>query len=224
MCRRPTLFSEQAEWLRDSYHCVRCWSIPRQRALISKLDDLFEDLASLEVHESSPHGASSDYLAKVCRRYSASRYYPEIEPGRIHRGYRSENLEQMTFAPESFDLFVTQDVMEHVLKPLDAFAEIGRVLKPGGAHVFTVPLYKGRTTRVRARECDGEIEYLEPEEFHVNPIDDTGSLVVTEWGDDIADVISEASGMTTTVTSYFDRSLGLDGEFLDVLVSIKPDG
>ena len=44
----------------------------------------------------------------------------------------------MTFQNESFDLFITQDVFEHVMEPNKAFKEIERVLKPGGAHVFTV--------------------------------------------------------------------------------------
>ena len=44
----------------------------------------------------------------------------------------------MTFENESFDLFITQDVFEHVMTPNKAFKEIERVLKPGGAHVFTV--------------------------------------------------------------------------------------
>ncbi|MGQ0519368.1 class I SAM-dependent methyltransferase, partial [Bacillus sp. D-CC] len=50
---------------------------------------------------------------------------------------RCENLEDMTFQNESFDLFITQDVFEHVMEPKKAFKEIERVLKPGGALLYT---------------------------------------------------------------------------------------
>ena len=36
-------------------------------------------------------------------------------------GVRCENLEKLTFANETFDLVITQDVMEHVHTPQAAF-------------------------------------------------------------------------------------------------------
>jgi len=48
---------------------------------------------------------------------------------------------------ESFDLVITLDVFEHVLRPAKAFAEIARTLKPGGAHIYTVPYYRGKSGR-----------------------------------------------------------------------------
>lgn len=138
--------------------------------------------------------------------------------------FRSENLESQTFRDNQFDLVVTQDVMEHVLDPEKAFIEIRRTLKPGGCHVFTVPIYKASTTKVRARHGvpDG-IEYLAEPDFHGNPIDDSGSLVTREWGIDIVDFIEDCCGMKTTVHSHFDPTAGLEAEFLDVLVSHKPN-
>ena len=89
--------------------------------------------------------------------------------------------------------------------------------------MFTVPYYRGRPTRVRARPgAGGGVEHLLPPEYHGNPIDKTGSLVATEWGDEIADVIYGCSGLTTTIHHYHDRRRGLVAEFLDVFVSRKP--
>ena len=102
----------------------------------------------------------------------------------------------MTFGDNSFDLIITQDVMEHVMKPEPAFAEIARTLKPGGAHVFTVPLYKGKKTLVRAYEENGTIHYPEEKDYHGNPIDrEKGALVTREWGDDLLDFIESSSGL-----------------------------
>ena len=57
-------------------------------------------------------------------------------PVNISPGNRCENLEELTFDDNTFDLVITQDVLEHVLNPGKAFKEICRVLKPGGAHKF----------------------------------------------------------------------------------------
>jgi len=127
----------------------------------------------------------------------------------------------LTFKNESFDLFITQDVLEHVLNPKTAFREIARTLKPGGAHIFTIPWYAPKRTLTRASFSGQEIIYHEPKEYHGNPIDDGGALVVTEWGSDLGAFIFENGGLHTTAFLTLDRTRGLDGEFLEVFVSRK---
>jgi hypothetical protein len=65
---------------------------------------------------------------------------------------------------------------------------------------------------------------LEPAEYHSNPIDEQGSLVVTEWGRELCDFIYRTSGTTTTAILIRNMSFGLAGEFCEVLVSTKPTG
>jgi hypothetical protein len=43
-----------------------------------------------------------------------------------------------------------------------------------------------------------EIVFVESPEYHNNPVDDKGALVVTEFGNDLIDIIQTCSGMTTT--------------------------
>ncbi|XXF75439.1 methyltransferase domain-containing protein [Myxococcaceae bacterium GXIMD 01537] len=221
VCERNTVFIERAEWLRDHYCCVQCWSIPRQRALLEVLHGWFPQWRDMAIHESSPGGISSDKLKNECPRYVPTQFFPGVEAGTMHRGFRCENMERLTFADESFDLTVTQDVFEHILHPEQAFREVARTLKPGGAHVFTIPYYGPARTLRRAVERNGDIVHLLPPDFHGNPVDDKGSLVVTEWGTDLADIIQKASGLTTTHILLRDRSKGLDGKFLEVFVSRK---
>jgi hypothetical protein len=66
---------------------------------------------------------------------------------------------------------------------------------------------------------NGSVKHLRPPDYHVNPVDARGSLVVTEWGRDLADFIYRASGMTTTVFWLNDRSRGIEAEFIEVFVS-----
>jgi SAM-dependent methyltransferase len=225
ICEKPVRFVKFGEWMRDFYKCSGCRSIPRYRALIDSLKRFYPNWRELAIHESSPNnGSSSAYVKKGCKDYSASQYYPDVPRGEYKSGYRSEDLSALTFPDESFDLFITQDVFEHVMEPGLAFKEIARVLKPGGAHIFSMPWYPElKITRRRAKVEDGQIIYLEDPVYHGNPVDPKkGSLVTFDWGQDFVDFIYKSSGMYTTIYLQHDKSKGLEAEFLEIFISRKP--
>jgi SAM-dependent methyltransferase len=180
ICEKSVTFHSKEQWFRDHLLCSSCGSIPRERALIKMTTDLFPNYRELAIHESSPgrRGASIKFHQE-CAGYSASQYYQNILPGQIYpqSGYRCEDLECLTFPDNSFDLFITQDVMEHIFDLEKAFKEIARVLKPGGAHIFTAPLInKGKKSEVWAsREENGDVIYHHEPEWHGNPVDAKGS-------------------------------------------------
>jgi len=221
ICEKRTLFYKEGEWLRDQFRCIRCYSIPRWRALVFVLENHFPKWRELCIHESSPGGAASAKLAKECTNYIPTHYFPNVPPGQVKDGFRCEDLEKQTFSNESFDLIITQDVLEHLFTPSKALTEIERTLKPGGAHVFTVPWYYWKDTEVRAVRKTDTIQYLKKPDYHGNPIDPEGSLVVTEWGRDLCDFIYKHSGMTTTAVRIFDRRQGIEAEFIEVFISRK---
>lgn len=227
-CPGPTRFVADGTWLRDAYQCTRCGSIPRERALMHVIEQYFPHWRDLVIHESSPakRGASVR-LRRECTQYIGSQYFPDEAPGSVKRGVLCENLEALTFADASIDLHVTQDVMEHVLDPQQVFREIARTLRPGGAHVFTVPLVRrgvSRSQRRAARRSDGTIEYLLPPEYHGNPVSDDGALVTMDWGFDICQAIHEASGLFTVMIQIDDLSRGIRAELNEVLLTTKPVG
>jgi len=220
ICEKDVRFLKLDPWLRDHYLCRGCGSIPRFRAMVKVLNEQFPDWRNMTIHESSPGGASSEKISRECRGYVASQFFADVPRGQMKGAQRSEDLEQLTFEDASFDLTVTQDVFEHVLRPERAFEEIARTLKPGGAHVFTVPWYRGKKTVVRARaDGKGGVEHLLKPDYHGNPIDPSGSLVITEWGDELCDFILRESGMKTEILSFFEPAFGLEGKFLDVMIS-----
>lgn len=223
ICEGPAVFSARDAWLRDHYVCEGCWSLPRERALMRVLAERFPEWRRGTIHESSPASASSNKLRSECPRYLASHFWPDVPLGSDRDGFRCEDLEHQTFPDAAFDLVVTQDVMEHVLDPPAAFREIARTLRPGGAHVFTTPLYSAlERTEVRARRAGDRVEHLAPPEYHGNPIDPEGALVTVHYGRDIATIVADACGLETEITSFQDLHAGLLGEFLDVLVTRKP--
>jgi len=214
------MFNASNAWLRDYYLCEKCNSIPRQRHIQAILDLHFPGWEDKAIHESSPSNA---FISQYVRNYSSSQYFSDIAPGQFLNGVRCEDIESLTFSDNSFDFFITQDVLEHVFNPAKAIRDIHRVLKPGGAHVFTAPKHKGLLeTRCRAAlETNGEIRYLLEAQYHGNPIGDGRALVTWDYGYDFEQLLSEWSGASAAAYHTRDRSKGLDAEFNEVYVIRK---
>ena len=224
-CDQRVTFAAETDWFRDTYRCASCGSIPRERALMHVVETTFPGWRELEIHESSPgaRGASVKLRAQ-CPLYVVTHYVPGVELGAPQDGFRNENLEALTFEDESFDLHITQDVLEHVLDPQAAFREIARTLKPGGAHVFTTPLVNGpRPSEVCARMgTDGTVAYLREPEYHASTVSQDGALVTMHWGYDITRHIFQACGLFTTVWRIDSLELGIRAELIEVLVAARP--
>lgn len=216
ICEAGVRFYAVGEWYRDQLLCGSCHSIPRQRALISVLTDLYPNWRDLAVHESSPgNGGASAKLKRECPGYVSSQYTPDLPPSPAN-----QDLAAQSFPDASFDLVITQDVFEHLFEPDRVIAEIARTLKPGGAHIMSVPIVnKDRPTQRRASLVDGAIVHHAEPEYHGNPVDPNGSLVTFDWGYDIAAFLEQASAMPTRIVTPEDRSQGLLGEYLDIVVS-----
>lgn len=228
ICEKTVTFHSDDTWFRDHLLCSDCGSIPRERALFKVLADYFPNYRDLAIHESSPCGrGASVKLNTSCKGYSASQYYPGITPGEAHpqSGYRCENLEKLTFPDNSFDLFVTQDVMEHIFDAEKAFQEIARVLRPGGAHIFTAPLINkvNKSERWASLAENGSIIYHHPAEYHGNPIDENRALVTIHWGYDIASFITQMAKMPTVIVMIDDIDMGIRAEYIDVIASFKAE-
>jgi SAM-dependent methyltransferase len=212
-------------YLRDHYFCSNCRSIPRERALMAVIEMYYPHWRELTVHESSPSSRGASLrLAQESATYIGSQYFPDKQPGSMVGAFRCENLEALTFADASIDLHVTQDVIEHVFQPTQVFREIARTLKPGGAHIFTVPLVsRQEPSKVRAQlSADGKVIHVQPPVYHGNPISEEGSLVVVDWGHDICRHIFRACGLLTYLVHFEDLGRGIKADLNEVLVTLKP--
>lgn len=226
-CKEKTLFVAFDYWLRDYYKCLFCGSIPRQRALMKVLENEMPDWCNLKVHESSPNEDILHMFKQQCAKYTYSYWY-ESEPlgALLQNGGTNQNLESLTFKSESFDIFITQDVLEHVNCPEKVFKEIARTLKKGGKHIFTTPLYPFKKTTPRIKMQGNKREQILPPIYHGNPISKEGSLVTYEWGGyDFIKMIDTITGMESKIVEFpnskenFEN--GLEGDFLQVIVSKK---
>lgn len=189
------------------------------------LGKYFPNWRDLQIHESSGNwmGASLKLL-RECKNFTLSQYDPEIGFGNFHerRRYISQDLCHQTFETQSFDLVITQDVFEHIFEPDKAIREIARTLKPGGAHICTVPIVrKADASRRRARMQGDHIIHLLPEETHGNPVGGKGALVTIDWGWDIAAYLSYHSGLVVTLCDYDIIECGIRADLNEVLICRK---
>lgn len=135
--------------------------------------------------------ALTPFAREVRGRYSLSlavEYLPtEAERERMFPISHCDMCD-MSFQSGSFDVLVSNDVLEHVPDLEKALAESFRVLKPGGWMLATFPfLFNQPNTLRRARLQAGELVHLiQPPEYHGNPVaGSANSLVFNVPGWDI---------------------------------------
>ena len=135
--------------------------------------------------------------------YQTSSYWPDVTPGDQRDGVRCENLMALTYPSASFDLVITSDVFEHVRRPYIGFAEVHRVLRPGGAHVFTVPVRwpMRKETIVRVDTSGDEDLFLTEPTYHRH------HLVYNDFGEDMLDHLATI-GFDTEVVRFDSQDKG----------------
>lgn len=212
VCGRSGEFVATDVPTRENHTCAACAASLRYRlqaAAIAAtygwpdlpLSQLLEkpEFRDLVVYEPGIAGPFRQFLQRAAG-YLNSYFWPGVPPGSEHEGVRCEDLRHLTLADESFDLVVTSDIFEHIRDPMPAFAELYRVLRPGGYHIFTVPLcWPLRPTTVARVDWSGPDDvFLMPPEYHGSPTDPRGSLVYTDFGMDLPDQLRELDFETRT--------------------------
>jgi len=176
--------------LRDNeigVRCLTCRATPITLSLVAVLRELSPDLASKKVYELSARGPLVRFLRKHCRDLTCSQYFEDIRPGERHNGILCQDVQNLTFGDNSFDICTSTEVFEHVPDDRAGFAELKRVLRPGGLLLCTVPLFPTAQTIERARLTDrGEVTLLRPATYHGDPIRSHARvLVFRDYGRDI---------------------------------------
>lgn len=225
ICQKKTTFQATDNWFRGSLTCVSCpnGSVPRERALALVLEETLPNWRDLKIHECSPiNRGISVKLKREGKDLVQTQYYPDLPRGSTAREYRSEDLQKLTFPANTFDLFISLDVMEHIPDPKAAIHEIWRTLKPGGYMLCTWPVRKYQVEamdrRVQFNE-DGTLTHLKPEEWHGNPISSAGALVTVDYGYDIHQALAQWGHFDVRVYRFSDRTHGILGEYTEVFLA-----
>lgn len=195
VCDRPTIFICDLvadRWIRK---CCWCRSTPKYRAIVSVIEsDVGEKLAryveSKKIYELSTTSPIFRRL-RGHANYEASGYFGDKPFGtKVTGHYWNQDLQHLTFPTHSFDTVISSETMEHVRLPWQGFAEVWRVLKPGGSYIFTIPYRDERKTLSRVDTKGDQDVFLLDKTYHLDPYDPQGSLVYTEFGKDLPDLLT----------------------------------
>ena len=196
--------------LREST-CSSCGSSRRQSDLAKVILETFlpeiteplktaaEKLSHLSILEAQSTGPVHETLRGL-PHYICSEYFDDIPAGQKNAsGILCQDLQNLTFPSDYFDLVISQDVFEHIAEPQKAFCEIQRVLKPGGFHIFTVPYHDGKPTISRIVVKDGKERKKYPDVYHDDALRKQGALVYTDFGSDLPQILNSTGFDTQSI-------------------------
>lgn len=173
--------------------CLRCAATLVNLSLIPVIrQHCRSDFAGKRAYELSSYGATYDFLRRNVGELRYSEYFPDHPRGMEVNGIRNEDATQLTFADGLFDLVTSNQVFEHVPDDLAAYRECFRVLKRGGAMIFSVPLYDTpRTEQVAKLDEQRRIQWLGTPEYHDSRVAGPQSAPVF-WRHSRHDIIERA--------------------------------
>lgn len=209
---------------RESMYCVFCGCSYRLRMLgraitiittesfeYRGLESVIDSgaLNSLNIAEINSCGVLHNVLKNI-PKLLYSEYMPKS------RKITHQDLMNLSYQDNKFDIVLTSDTLEHIPDPERAIKEVYRILKPGGKHIFTTPALLNRTTKQRAKLVNDKKINIEPESFHGSGESDY--LVWNEFGGDLIGLLENAGFI---VKILFQNSLDLS-EPSCVFVAHKP--
>ena len=181
-CQKMSLFLQFGSD-EETRVCLRCTANLRFEMQAEYLRENFEP-EQCDILELDPNSCLRPFL-KRGRTYIRTYFRPCQAVGAMRAdGSVMEDITHLTLRDASCDLIASSDVLEHVPDAAAAFRESFRVLRPGGAHVFTVP-FEPETVR-RAILENGKVRHLvTPPEYHADPLDPAGILAFWHFGADL---------------------------------------
>ena len=134
-------------------------------------------------------------------------------PGHIVNGIRHEDLTNLSFKDEEFDILFSLEVLEHIPNYVDALSECFRVLKNDGIAIFSAPFLANKydnLIRAKVKE-DGSVHHILEPEYHGDPLSKDGVLCFQHFGWEIIDTLRELGFKEANVISTWSVDYGILG-------------
>ena len=197
----------------------------RLRAAIHLLDSelgLLDDESTYITEQVTPF---YNHLAKRQQNLIGSEYLGASVPrGESDtRGIRNEDLTCLSFPDDSFDVVLSFDCLEHMPDFTGSLREMGRVLRPDGRMMWTVPFRRDlEANLIRASlGPDGSVIHHHPPEYHGDPINKEGCLCFTHFGWEMFDQARAAGFRDAYAVAYWSDVFGYLGVEQLVFIATK---
>jgi SAM-dependent methyltransferase len=180
-----TRFGTSPLELRDAAYCSSCLATNRQRQLAYMVCAAFARLTGRRinslmqvtaldgfvVYNTEAQGPIHQRLARM-PGYRCSEYFgAQHASGALVGDVVHQDLARLSYHDDSIDVVLSSDVLEHIPDPYQAHAEVHRVLRSGGRHIFTVPFHQTDflDERRAALEPTGQVVLLkQPAIYHTD--------------------------------------------------------
>lgn len=155
---------------------------------VESLRDMADSSTNLSIwntqSESTIHDVLKSIPGYVCSEFLSNKSLNSGDYGlKDGQLVRHEDLMSPSFDDESFDLVISSEVFEHIPFPYLAHRRVHRVLKEGGAHVFTVPFSTLPADTIHATlDPEGQINFAGVPIMHGDPVRPEGVPVFTIFG------------------------------------------
>jgi SAM-dependent methyltransferase len=210
---------------REHLDCLECGLVNRVRASLHVLLQEFAPRAIDRIYITEQVTPTYRWLKERFPNTTGSEFFgDDHKPGSIIDGVLHQDVQCLSFAPNSFDFLLTYDVLEHVPDHRKALKEFFRVLAPGGRLMITAPFSFGSSNHkvLAERGDDGTIVHFAEPEYHGNPVDmEQGALCFRYFGWDLLDELSEAGFSVSEVVSYWSEQLLHFGDPQIIIVASK---
>ena len=151
---------------REGHACATCQMSKRVRMLLWSVRKQFPVSGGLRVL----HFNQINHLGPALRSLgdvTETCYLAGLERGVRVGELLNEDISELTFPSNHFDLAVHSETLEHLFDFAEGLSEVERVLKPGGVQIYTVPLLHHRSTRQRMQQASGgRVLHLLPHSCH----------------------------------------------------------
>jgi SAM-dependent methyltransferase len=161
-------------------HLIKCLSCRHSIISLSLIKSLMTYKISINfdrTYELSFHGAVFDFLKKRSKKFYFSEFFSSSNALYVN-GVRNEDVQNLSFENNFFDLITCTEVLEHVPEYKRGLKEFNRVLRKGGHLFFTVPLFNNPKTIQVAQLVKNKIRWIISPEFHGSRITGPNSVPV----------------------------------------------
>ena len=199
---------------RETFFCWYCGSNSRNRALAKVVLENYGNVNCL--NEFNKDHKIKGYLAAAYgplaeilrhRNFTLSEYFQDTKLGDRKGDIICQNLTSLTFEDNSFDLVISEAVIEHINSPLKSFIEVNRVLRKNGKYIFSIPFESDLETTTRVLP-DGTA--LCERKYHKDPLSSSGALVYTDFSkNDFEEKMLRPSGFFGKILNINDSNAGI---------------
>lgn len=202
--------------------------LSRNRAVLKILERTYGSLEALKQQQIYLVEAISGFASWMRRRVGdqgliCSEFLEESEIP--VSGIPHQDLCELSFSDQTFDLVLCNELFEHVRDLDQAFSEIHRVLKAEGRLIATCPLAFGQRDSIlkaRLNQETGEPDVIGEPEHHGDPVrPDHGSLVYRIPGWEILDQLQRAGFKMTAIHHICSWRHGILGSDLPGVLVIE---